>query len=126
MALRSLWPAGRVERIEMASLQELQQPIDRAIVDAMIESTPETWRSIVLTLERASSNSDIGAFRHELSSPEVHPPVGGAPSLFEATYRLDILLRTHGGVLRRAVYRATKKDDTWSWSADYEYDEDVP
>jgi hypothetical protein len=106
----------------MPSLQERQAPIDAAIVNAMIESTPETWQQIVLTLERAKGKIGIGDFTHELSSPEGHAPVRSADSLFEATYQLDELLQSNGGGLSsKAVYVAKFIDGSWSYQAEFEY-----
>lgn len=101
------------------SLQVLQAPVDAAIVNAMIESTPESWSEIVLTLAR--SGGEIGAFRHELVSPEGHPPVGPAESMYEATYRLDELLRAHAGVLSKATYVAKYINESWSYQVSFEY-----
>jgi hypothetical protein len=106
----------------MPSLQELQSPIDSAIVNSMIESTPETWSQITLTLVRESNSSGVGNFTHELSSPEGHAPVGPAESLFEATYQLDELFHTHGERLfTKAIYRANAVGDGWSYHAEFEY-----
>src|SRR4051812_42885654 len=41
-----------VIRYKMPTLQEEQPPIDRAICDAMVASTPEDWNIIELNLER--------------------------------------------------------------------------
>lgn len=106
----------------MLSLQEQQAPIDMAIVNAMIESTPETWHEIVLTLVRKPGSSGIGGFTHELSSPEGYPPVGAAESLYEATYRLDDLLQgTAERQISKAVYRAKSVGESWSFNAEFEY-----
>jgi hypothetical protein len=109
----------------MSSIPERQAPIDRAIVNAMIESTPETWQEIVLTLERmeySTEVSSIGNFSHELTSPEGYPPVCPTDSLFEATYRLDELLQSSGNHrLSKAIYSAKAVGDNWSFHADYEY-----
>jgi hypothetical protein len=105
----------------MPSLQELQAPIDSEIVNAMIESTPDTWSQIVLTITRNGESSGIGDFSHELTSPDGRPPVGPADSLYEATYKLDQLLQSAGGVLQKAVYLAKAVEEKWSFSAKFEY-----
>ena len=90
--------------MKSSSLQDLQAPLDRAIVDAMIASTPENWSHIVLTLRRPAEDRKVGHFTHELSSPVGLPPVAQDDALFDATYRLDELLQARGALLSRAVY----------------------
>lgn len=114
----------------MQSIQECQRLIDAELVRAMIESTPEFWKQIVLTLTRSRSTpsiesprlEDIGNFLHELSSPEGYPPVGSADSIFEATYKLDALLREGQQVLAKAVYVAKQEGDNWTYKAEFEYE----
>jgi hypothetical protein len=108
----------------MPTLQEQQAPLDAAIVNAMIESTPETWTHIVLTLSRSSGSGagELGNFSHELSSPEGHPPVAPADSLFDATYALDELIQRVGGCrLGKAVYTAALKGNDWTYKAEFSY-----
>lgn len=109
----------------MPTLAEQQAPIDAAVVNAMIESTPEDWKEIVLTLRRSQSSEGIGGFSHELSSPEGYPPVGPAASLFDATYRLDSLLQSHGGIISMAIYSAKAVGESWSYSVKFEYEENA-
>jgi len=109
----------------MPSIQEQQAPIDKAIVNAMIESTPESWDVIVLTLSRAPVTQEqnfVGSFLHELTSPQDTRPCGPCDSLFEATFRLDQLLRSNGSVLRSAVYKATNNGTEWSFDAEFKYE----
>ena len=86
----------------MATLQDEQPPLDRAICDALVASTPEDWNVIVLELRRPEGKAGVGDFLHEIRSPEGRPPVMPDDSLYEATFRLDGLLRKHGGFLLRA------------------------
>src|SRR5262245_51738853 len=106
----------------MATLQDEQPPIDRAICDAMVASTPEDWNVIVLTIERPEAAINVGELSHSLHSPEGHPPVMPDDSLYAATYQLDNLLRQHGGLFRRATYRVELSSDSWSYSATFDYD----
>ena len=106
----------------MPTLQELQKPIDSAIVSSMIESTPESWTEIVLTLVRAKPPEVVGGFTHELSSPEGHPSVGAAESLFEATYHLDQLFQARGAVFSHATYVAKASEGSWSYSVEFKYE----
>lgn len=108
----------------MPTLQEQQAPIDAAIVNAMIESTPETWTHIVLTLCRTSGSAEgqLGSFSHELSSPEGHPSVVPADSLFDATYALDELIERVGRRrLEKAVYTAALKENGWTYQVEFSY-----
>jgi hypothetical protein len=107
----------------MATLQDEQPLFDRAICDAMVASTPESWNVIVLELQRPEGNSGVGDFSHELRSPEGNPPVLPDDSMYEATYRLDELVRKHGGFLRRATYTVTLSADSWKYRADFDYGE---
>jgi hypothetical protein len=88
----------------------------------MIESTPEEWSEILLTLSRVPTDHAFGAFYHELSSPQGYPPVGPADSLFAATYQLDELLQSHGAKLAKATYTAKQQDSNWTYSAQFEYE----
>jgi len=103
------------------SLQTLQAPLDRAIVDAMIASTPEDWSHIVLTIHRPIGSREVGHFTHELSSPSGLPPVAPDVSLFEATYRLDELLQSHGAHLSKAVYDVHYAEGQGRFTASFEY-----
>lgn len=107
----------------VGQLQDKQPPFDRAVCDAMVASTPDTWRVIVLTLERPAGVPAIGELEHSLSSPEGHPPVIPDDSMYEATYRLDELFHGHGAVFRKAVYRVELLPDTWKYRAEFEYDD---
>jgi hypothetical protein len=107
----------------MATLQDEQPPFDRAVCDAMVASTPDTWSVIVLTLVRPKGVTAVGQLEHSLSTPEGHPPVMPDESLYEATYRLDELFRRHGGLFCGAVYRVELLPDSWRYAADFEYDE---
>jgi hypothetical protein len=59
----------------MPTLQDEQPPFDRAVCDAMVASTPDTWRVTVLTLERRPGVTAVGQLEHSLTSPEGHLPV---------------------------------------------------
>lgn len=107
---------------EVSVLFERHAPIDRAIVNAMIESTPENWSQIVLSIWRDSLQAGVGSFLHELSSPEGHAPVGPADSLYEATYNLDSLYVEVGMPrLSKAVYTAKTDGDGWSYQVQFAY-----
>lgn len=105
----------------MATLQDEQPAFDRAVCDAMVASSPDTWKVIVLTLERPQGVNEVGHMEHSLSSPEGHSSIMPHDSLYEATYRLDELFRRHGGLFHRVVYRVELLVDSWRYTADFEY-----
>lgn len=103
----------------MATLQEQQAPIDQAIVNAMIESTPEDWTDIVLTLIRRGPA--LGEFAFELLSPQGYPPVMPVDSLYSLGRQLDEVTQRHGGVIVKATYSAKCVDERWTFEARFEH-----
>lgn len=104
----------------MSTLQQLQQPIDLAIVNAMISSTPDEWSEIVLEI-RGPKDRQPGALSLELSNPGGLAPIVPSDALYEATYALDTLLLSRDVKLERATYFATQCDTDWQWKAAYAY-----
>lgn len=98
--------------------REKLQAVQSAIAGALFDSTPETWSKIVLTLRR--SGEGLGEFRHSITNPEGLPPVLPDDSLFEATYRLDELLREEA-VLAGAEIRLEYDEQTEDWSFEVDY-----
>jgi hypothetical protein len=109
----------------MKTTPEEQNPIDIAIIEAVILSIPEFWEAATLMLERTNEDSGLGDFRHELSSPQNHPPVMfDGFSIFEATYKLDELFDKRGLRLRKVVYHIQfNPDNSYHWTATYAHDE---
>jgi hypothetical protein len=114
----------------MQNKLERQARIEAELINSMIESTPESWEQIVLTLTRPpvedasilTDTDQTGNFLHEFSSPQGYDPVFPADSVFEATYKLDELLRRAGGVLAKAVYTATQGEGVWRYHSEYQYE----
>jgi len=103
-------------------LQDEETPIDRDIANAMIASTPEVWKSAILTLNRIPGSVGIGEFTHSISSPEGHPPVTPDDSLYEATYRLDKLFKKYGTAISKAIYRIEREvDNSWKYVVNFEH-----
>jgi hypothetical protein len=117
----NVWP----QDIDMPTLHEEQPAFDRAVCDAMVASTPDTWNTILLTLERSKAATQLGEFEHSISSPDGLPPVMPDPSLYDATYKLDQLFQKHGAPFRRAIYRVELLPDSWKYTAEFEYDPSV-
>lgn len=100
---------------------EQQRSIDQAIANAMIASTPEEWKDIVLELRRDAGNGNAAVLTHSLFSPEGFPSVEPEEDLYEATARPEQLMLQHGSVLTRAMYRATFAEGNWRCEASFEY-----
>jgi len=113
----------------MENKLERQAEIEASLINSMIESTPESWEQIVLTITRPppdhpsilAGQEQTGNFLHELSSPQGYPPVGPENNIFEETFKLDELLRSEGGLLVRAVFTATQNDGGWRYQSQYQY-----
>jgi hypothetical protein len=110
----------------MATHQDEQQAVEWAVCEAMIACTPDDWEVIVLTLERPDGATELGQLRHSISSPHSRHPVTPNDALYEATYRLDELLRRHGSMFRRALYRVELHPESWVYMARFDYDEVEP
>ncbi|MBI4914588.1 MAG: hypothetical protein HY825_01960 [Acidobacteria bacterium] len=104
----------------MSDLTALQEPLDRAICDALVASVPANWNVIMLTLS-GPADRDIGALAHSICSPEGHFPVLPHELLFEATRRLDELFRRFGTVFVKATYLVEISENSWHYRADFEY-----
>lgn len=117
----------------MQDTQEQQAAIEIELINGMIESTPESWTEIVLTLSRPpgtgpSMTGDAGtpaSMALELVSPQGHPPASPEDSLIEAACRLDALWRSLPRALVKAVYVATYDGSQWRYRIKYHY-EDAP
>lgn len=105
----------------MKKYQQLQQPIDEAIVNAMIISTPESWKEIVLEIWHEETNPENFELSHSITSPEGYPPVAPDISLFEATFKLEKLIEKNGSKLKKAIYIARNDGDDWHYKANFEY-----
>lgn len=105
----------------MKNLQQLQQPIDEAIVNAMIISTPEIWKEIHLEIWHEETNTENIGLSHSITSPEGYPPVAPDMSLFKATFKLEKLIEKNGSKLKKATYIAKNDGDNWHYKADFEY-----
>jgi len=101
-----------------------QTPLHRAIVDAVIASTPEDWTHMTLTITRQAHSREVGRLIHELHSNEGYAPIIPSAELLDATYRLDELLQSYGAVFTRAVYEVRFKDGKGKFKSTFEYTPD--
>ena len=106
----------------MTTLQDEQAPRDNAVCNAMLDSTPESWQTIVLTLERCQ-DAQVGELLHSLQSPEGHPPVAPSDSLLAATFELDALFARYGKRFTRATYRVDARATPMKFEAEFSYDQ---
>jgi hypothetical protein len=107
----------------MPTLQEQQQPIDIAIVNGIVSSTPELWKKIVMEASRFVEPDGAEAITIILASPEGYQDlVNAKPLLVEALRQLSMLFAEHGKPWSKVTYRlADSGGDNWSFKADFEY-----
>jgi hypothetical protein len=87
---------------------------------AILRDAPEGWDTVVLELSRAHGKNGVGEFLHEITCPG-RAPILPDDSLYEATFRLDELLRRYGGTLQRAIYRLRRDSNRWKYEVEFEY-----
>ncbi len=106
----------------MASTQDLQAPLDLAIVLGVLNDLPENWQAF--RLEVAGDASRVpGALSFCVSSPEGLPAVGLDPEsdVFAKAMELDELFQKQGAVFSSIVYTAEAVGTDWRWKASYSY-----
>ena len=94
----------------MATFEELEAPIDAAIVNALISATPDTWKIIILD-------------RIARSTPEEHKElVMATDEIFEQTFKLTELFKNHAKQWAKARYTVTERSDgSWHYAAHFTY-----
>ncbi|MEW6363638.1 MAG: hypothetical protein AB1714_03250 [Acidobacteriota bacterium] len=103
-------------------LQEEEAPIDEAIVNEVVELTPEWWRSAALEVTY-SSEDGIEKYAHVISSLDGHKePVVPSDKLYAATHDLGSLFRRDGKHWKRVRYEIRLQDDgSWKYTVAFEY-----
>ena len=106
----------------MGKLQEEEAPIDEAIVNELVELTPERWRSAALEVTYSTENG-VEKYAHVISSLEGHKePVFPSEKLYAETHDLGLLFRRHGKQWKRARYEIRLQDDgSWKYTVDFDY-----
>ncbi len=101
------------------SLENRQRPIDLALVNELIATTPECWDEISLII-RCDKSSQVNV---EIIGPSTsNERVSASEILLEHSLALVDLLRSHGGALKEARYRAQlRQDSSWTFNAKFEY-----
>ena len=104
------------------NLQEKQAPIDRAIVEALIAATPETWNSALMVVERRDEGPNE-KMSIEITSPERHKDlVGPTDEIYEGLYRLSDCFRKQGKVWRAVRYQVNlAPTGDWKFEVSFEF-----
>ena len=107
----------------MATLQELERPIDGATVNALIEATPDWWKSAKLEIMRTTRSPGVEGLAHLITSPEGHREIVQATdAIFAASFRLSDLFASFDKPWKRVVFTVVQAaDGHWRYTADYEY-----
>ena len=107
----------------MTPLQEQQGPIDVAIVNSLIEATPEWWGEAKLEIEWRPRECGVEGFAHTITSPEGHREIIEATEeICTETFRLADLFRRCGKQWKMVVYKVKQQPDgEWSYTADFTY-----
>jgi hypothetical protein len=106
----------------MATLQDEQAPIDRQIVEAVIDLLPETWESANLTVNRhrEGENEKLSI---AVTSPEGHKDlILPEQHIYDLLYQLIDCFARHGRVWNQVKYALTlDDDDNWHFIIDFKY-----
>ena len=107
----------------MATLQELERPIDEEIANSLIQAIPEHWKSAMLEVIRSQKPNQVEGFAHVISSPEGHRDiVQPTEDLLNATLKLADLFAQFGNPWTKVTYLVEQKPDgNWKYSADFVY-----
>jgi hypothetical protein len=106
----------------MASLQDLQAPLDLAIVFGVMDELPEHWLAFQLEVCGAATRAP-GELVFSISSPEGYPPVALEPdsAVFVRGIELDELFHQFGAVFSTVLYTAEVVGKDLQWKASYSY-----
>jgi len=97
---------SETKRISGRELQNAEEPIDRAIAEALIEATPEWWNSIMLEISHVEHPAS--GYRHRLWSPDGHKDrVETTEALLAQMRKLAALFEEAGHPWRKATYKVT-------------------
>ncbi|MEB0056372.1 MULTISPECIES: hypothetical protein [unclassified Variovorax] len=100
---------------------ERQAPFDKALANALIAATPETWARAEVEVSR----DDDGATEEMsivITSPDGRPEVVSATEdLFAALYGLSDFFRERGTVWNKIVCSVAEEAGDWTFKVSYEY-----
>jgi hypothetical protein len=107
----------------MPLLQELERPIDEAMVNGLVGATPEWWRAAELEIVWSPKEDGTEGFIHTISSPEGHQDlVQTTDEIHEATFKLADLFKLHGKQWKKVVYKIRQNEGgKWHYQADFSY-----
>lgn len=103
-------------------IQEQQAPIDRRLVSALIEATPETWNAAILHVIRTDDGSSE-KMQVEISNPEgLSDLVGATEEIYEVLYALSDCFRAHGKIWSQLKYVVQlSSGGDWKFEASFTY-----
>lgn len=107
----------------MATLQDLEGPIDAEVTTLLVAATPDWWKEAQLEVTRHNHPDGVVGLAHTISSPEGHKEiVSPTDELLDATYRLATLFETHGKTWKRVVYTIKQAPDgSWAYRVSFSY-----
>lgn len=101
---------------------EDEQALLEAIVDAMIEATPESWGGVSLAVV-VESSAGVDRMLHQISSPDgLNDRVEPTDELCDATRRIYLHAKRKAVPWTRATFQARRQPDgRWTFVSDFEY-----
>ena len=100
-----------------------QQRLHQAILDELLECTPESWSSIRYEVTCAWNEGSPKQLSHEIISPEGHAEqILASRRLLEATQQLAVLCGREGARWKRMnALASSNEQDQWKLAVDFEY-----
>jgi hypothetical protein len=105
------------------TIQQLERTIDEAIVNGLIEATPESWKTIKLEIEWRPKQNGTEGFAHTITSPEGHRDIiPTSEMIYQQTFLLANLFKKHSKQWCKATYTASQSSGgEWKYSVDFLY-----
>lgn len=106
----------------MKTLQELQAPIDKQIVEGLISATPETWNKAEMLVERHQEGTSE-RMTITITSPEGHrDPISATDEIYEGLYRLADCFSGQGRIWTRVFYSIElDPNNHWKFKVEFAY-----
>lgn len=107
-------------------LQDEQLPIDRELGGAVLALLPENWNAATLVAMRKAGDEDSESYMLSIEPPAGTPGTAAPDEKVQlAVRKLFLLHRRYATGLRVASYVFRRRPDgRWSFTADFQYDED--
>lgn len=109
--------------MNMPTLQDEQKPIDIAIVNGIVASTPEHWTKIVMEVNRHVQGDGSDSMTILIGSPEGHGDlVKPSALLVSSLHELLQLFKRHGTPWSKVTYRLIDAGQgQWNFRAQFQY-----